>query len=198
MNALAPSNEKELLNRLRSGDGSSFDQIFHSFYPSLCYFANRLLADRSIAEEIVQDALFQVWQKQGDFYSFQSLKAFLYISTRNACYNHIKKERSKTLRLETMMLDHEPDETTVLHTIIETEVFAELYQAIEALPEQCRKIMSMIVDGQKPRDIAAELGVTVSTVNSQKMRGVGLLKARLSGEGLATLLIIISGSITRH
>lgn len=195
LNSLA---EKELMSGLRSGEQQAFDYIFHDFYPSLCYFANRLIEDRPIAEEIVQDALFTVWQKQADFYSLQSLKAFLYISTRNACYNHIKREKLKIIREQAMTMLYEPDEETVLHTIIETEIFQELHQAIDTLPEQCRKIMSMIVEGQKPKDIAAELGITVSTVNNQKMRGISLLKDKLSGEGLATLLVFISGSIIRH
>lgn len=191
--------KEELLAGLRSGDERAFDNIFHSFYASLCYFACRLISDPAVANELVQDALLLVWQKRDGFYSFDSLKAFVYISTRNACYNHLKKVKVNALRQQAIANSNEQDDDTVLHQIIETEVFRELYAAIDTLPEQCNKVMKMIVDGSKPKEIAEELGITISTVNNQKMRGISLLKKRLSNEGLATLVILVlSAAVTFH
>ena len=46
-----------------------------------------------------------------------------------------------------------------------------------SLPEQCRKIIRMTFEeGKNPKEIAEELGIGVGTVNSQKMRGLTLLK----------------------
>src|ERR1700743_2952619 len=117
MAALNSVDEKERLVKLQAGSEQAFDQIFHDFYPSLCYFANRILGGQPIAEEIVQDALFRLWEKHSDFYSYQSIKAFLYICTKNGCYNHIKKERVKANHEQTIIDQYTLDEETVLNRI---------------------------------------------------------------------------------
>lgn len=49
-------------------------------------------------EEIVQDTLFKLWQRRNDFDNYQSVKAFLYISTKNACMDGIDSEQRKLNR----------------------------------------------------------------------------------------------------
>jgi RNA polymerase sigma-70 factor (family 1) len=191
------TDEKGLLLKLNAGDRAAFEQIFSLFYRPLCFFASRLAGSSSAAEEIVQDTLFKTWEKHADFLTLQSLKAFLYISTRNACYNYRRQQKSGNTHLEIIAGQYEPDEETILHRIIETEVYRELTRAIGTLPDQCRKVMQMSFDGIKPKDIALELGITVSTVNSQKMRGIRLLKGRLSGEDMAFLIMMFTIHVTR-
>jgi RNA polymerase sigma-70 factor (family 1) len=193
----ASTDEKGLLLKLNAGDRVAFGQIFTLFYRPLCFFATRLAGNSSAAEEIVQDTFFKIWERHADFLTLQSLKAFLYIATRNACYNYRRQQKSGNSHLEIIAGQYEPDEETVLHRIIETEVYRELTQAIETLPDQCRKVMKMSFDGLKPKDIALELGITVSTVNSQKMRGISLLKGRLSGEDMAFLIMMFTIHVTR-
>lgn len=183
--------EAELLLRLKSGDQQAFELIFKKFYGALCFFSTRLTSDRAAAEEIVQDILLKLWNKRSDFNQFNELKAFLYISTRNACLNYLDKENRKLRRFKTLDIK-EALEPGIVNEIIYTEVLREISTEISLLPEQCGKIIRMIFEEElKPREIAEKLHITVSTVYNQKMRGLSILKKRLSEPGFKALIVIL-------
>jgi RNA polymerase sigma-70 factor (family 1) len=183
--------EEELIGLLKQGNQQAYDQIFRKFYPALCFFARRFVSVESTAEEIVQDVLFKLWQKHADFDTILSVKGFLYISTKNACFDRIKKEQRQQHRDHNWYLQYEKFEPAVEQQIIHAEVLLEIQDAIELLPEQCRKIMKMSYEhGMSGKKIADELQITVSTVNNQKARGIALMRKMLSSKGLALFFTI--------
>ena len=185
-------NENELLHRLQLGDIQAFDYIFGKFYSTLCFFATRLTSDRFVAEEIVQDIFYKLWNKHADFTTLNSIKAFLYISTRNASINFLNKEQRKIKHdVEFSLLEDEFQEP-IINEIIYTEVLREIAIEVDALPEQCAKIIKMIFeDGLQPKEVADKLNITISTVYNQKMRGLSILKKRLSGRGFSILTTVM-------
>ena len=58
--------EELILERLRQGDEKAFKHIFDRHYTLLCRFANQILNDTSLAEEIVDDAIFYLWEHRAD------------------------------------------------------------------------------------------------------------------------------------
>ena len=185
-------NEEYLLTQLKSGDENAFSHIFRLFYPPLCFFCSRLISNNAVAEEIVQDILYKVWEKNEDFNSLLSIKAFLYISTRNASMNYIDKEQRKLKRETAIYLTSEESEEPVIREIIYAEVINELRTEINNLPEQCGKIIKMLYEEEmKPQEIADELKIKVSTVYNQKMRGIAILKTRLAGATFDLLMLYL-------
>lgn len=190
------TNEEELLLAFRSGDERAFDQVFRKFYAALVFFARRFMPLEGMAEEIVQDTLFKLWQKRGDFHSFISLKAFLYISTRNACLDGIDREKRKLNRDNHWFLETEHLESNVEELIIQTEVLQEIRYAINLLPDQCRKIMKMSYEqSMSGKEIAEAMQITVSTVNNQKARGLSLLRKNLRENGFALFIILLGNDL---
>ena len=47
--------EKDLIVRLKSGDETAFELLFHFYYPGLVMYASQFSIDIADAEEIVQD-----------------------------------------------------------------------------------------------------------------------------------------------
>lgn len=186
--------EKALLTQFQSGDRLAFDKIFRVFQPALLFFANRLLInfDQIDPQDIVLDIFLKLHERRESFAALSSIKAFLYISTKNACFNAIEKEKIRLRRFDGYTSNfNESDEDNILSQIVLTEVHRELYQAIELLPEQCRIIMLQLMEGQTAQEISGNLSVSVSTINSQKARAVSLLKKRISGAGIGLLLFYI-------
>jgi RNA polymerase sigma-70 factor (family 1) len=190
-NRLENLQETDLLLRLRDGDQYAFDYFFKKHYAPLCFFSARLTSDKFVAEEIVQDVLFKLWHKHADFNNSEAIKAFLYISTRNASINYLDKEERKTKHHLNIAALEDETEDPILNEIIYTEVLNEISLEINSLPEQCAKIIKMIFEEEmKPHEIATELNITVSTVYNQKMRGISILKRRLSGRGFNALIVL--------
>jgi RNA polymerase sigma-70 factor (family 1) len=185
--------EEELFARLQSGDEQAFDQLFRKFYPGLCFFARRFTPFQGTAEEIVQDTLFKVWQRRENFDNYSSLKAFLYISTKNACRDSADKEQRKLNREHNWFLENDQVEPDAEENIIYTEVLIEISQALDKLPEQCRKVMKMSYEqGMNGKEIAEVLQLSVSTVNNQKARGVSLLRKLLTTNTFTILMVLLA------
>ena len=191
MDERVKSSDQELIILLKKGDEYAYDQVFRKFYPALCFFARRFISIEAEAEEIVQDVFFKVWQKRTDFDSILSLKGFLYISAKNACFDRIEKEKRKLHRDHNWYLQHQEFEPAVEERIIHADVLLEIHHALDLLPEQCRKIMKMSYElGMTGKQIADELQITVSTVNNQKARGISLIRKMLSINGTALFFLI--------
>ena len=187
-------NETDLLLQLQRGSQTAFETLFRMFHPALCFFARQRAVNLNPgeAEEIVLDSFLKLWQRRSNFTSLPSVKAFLYIATRNACLNNLDKEKVRHRKHAQYLDSADEIEDTVVEEIIYTEVLREVSQAIEALPAQCQRIIKMAYeDGLTPKEIATELNITVSTVNNQKSRGIRLLKKRLSSNGFALLIAFL-------
>lgn len=181
-----------LLNKFKSGDKLAFDKIFQVYNAALVFFSNRLLInfDQIDAQDIVLDIFLKLYERRDFFESLDSIKAFLYISTKNSCFNAIEKEKVRLKRFDSYTADfNESDEDNILSKIVLTEVHRELYQALELLPEQCKIIMQQLLEGKTAKEVAEDLSLSVSTVNSQKARAISILRKRLSGAGIALLLL---------
>jgi RNA polymerase sigma-70 factor (ECF subfamily) len=183
--------DQELVALLKQGDELAFDRLFRKFYPALCFFARRYVTVAGLAEEVVQDTMVKLWQRHSDFDNFNAVKAFLYISIRNACLDGVESEKRKLNRDSNWYLEQEHFDHDAEEHIIQSEVLMEISQAIAMLPEQCRNIMKMSYEqGLSGKEIAEAMQITVSTVNNQKARGILLLRKMLSVKGLATLVVL--------
>ena len=63
------SNDSETIRRIRRGDKQEFEKLFRSSYVSLVRYARILLKDHDMAEEIVQDLFFRLWQDRETLFS---------------------------------------------------------------------------------------------------------------------------------
>jgi len=176
--------ETDMVQQLHDGDQYAFDFFYKKFYSALCFFSTRFTANRFVSEEIVQDSLFKLWERHSDFYNLNAIKAFLYITTRNASLDFTLKEQRKSKHNSKIAeLNQQEDNDPFLDEVIYVEVLREIALEVAKLPEQCGKIIKMIYEDElKPQEIADKLHITVSTVYNQKMRGLSILKSRLSGK----------------
>lgn len=189
---LKDPDEIDLLFRLQKGDLHAFDIIYTKFHSALCFFASRLTSDDFVAGEIAQDVLYKLWLKHKDFDSLSSIKAFLYISTKHASMNVIDKERRKSKHNLALVQQGEDLDDPVINEIRYAEIVRQIAQEIVNLPEQCGKIIKMIYENEmKPQEIADQRHISVNTVYSQKLRGLNILRQKLSGREFNFLITAI-------
>ncbi|THU32466.1 sigma-70 family RNA polymerase sigma factor [Niastella caeni] len=158
----------------------AFTNIYNRFYDPLVFFARKLLTDQLAAEDIVTEIFLKYWQKEDQFNSVYAVKAFLYISTRNACINHKQKaQHMARAKADLRVLTDEFDEP-VLNAITQAEILRDVYYSVEALPVQCRKIvLYSYFGGLSNKQIARRLQLSVHTVRNQKVRGIQLVRGKV-------------------
>ncbi|MBO9728717.1 MAG: RNA polymerase sigma-70 factor [Chitinophaga sp.] len=157
--------------------------LFRTYYTRLCYFAFQLIGNQDQARDIAQEA-FVSYLAQRDQVSDHpvAVKNFLYSSVRNACLNALRHE--KVVEKFAAAQENMPTEdSTVMLSIIKSEVAGEIHRVLETLPEACQLIIRMgYIDGLKNQEIAAQLNISINTVKTQKKRGLYLLRQRLNPE----------------
>jgi RNA polymerase sigma-70 factor (ECF subfamily) len=185
--------ENELIDSFRKGGPDALQILLKQFYSPLCLFADRLVADKAAAEDIVGESFIKLWNKRCDFESTQNIKAFLYITVRNASLNYLKRLKRDSLNKKQLAYLSGEKEEFVLNEMIRAELLKEIMHEINNLPEQCGKVLKLAyLSGLRNQEIANVLNISVHTVKNQKARAVQLLKLRLRDRDLLTLLLLCS------
>jgi RNA polymerase sigma-70 factor, Bacteroides expansion family 1 len=182
----------EILANLRQGKKDSLDPIFHTFFASLCYFANKFVDDKMHSEDIVLDTFVKAWERRDTFLDAKNVKAFLYISVKNTCLNHIREKATEKKRKGRIAQNAELIEEDAERLRIKAEVYRMIVQEIDKLPEKCKEIVTRIYqDGLTVSEVAREMGLSESTVRNQKLRGIQIMRKRLGKNELRLFEAII-------
>jgi RNA polymerase sigma-70 factor (family 1) len=172
-------------------DAERFSSIYRELYPALCYFAGRVLKDRFKAEEVVGDVFEKLWNmKKAE--DIGNIKAFLYTATRNQCLDQLEQHQIRQKHHKVWLQAAPAAEDEILKDLYFTEAIREIFQAIHTLPEQCRKVITMTYEsGLTTKEIADQLGVTVSTVKTQRARGISIIKKLLSNRAISLAITLL-------
>ena len=157
-------NKEILFEDIKCGNLSAFEALFRQYYPSMCVIAGKLVANREVAEDIVQDVFIRLWEKRTQT-SLQAttFKSFLYTSVRNLAFDRMEKK--DPLRHATDLKSS--DKAWEEYDTLEEEVLARVKNEIDKLPERSRQIMQCIyLQGLHYKETAAKLGISIATVNT--------------------------------
>jgi RNA polymerase sigma-70 factor (family 1) len=167
-----------------------FDQVYKTYYHRLCFYASRFIK-ADYAEDVIETLFLKLWNKKQVFETEEHMKAFLYHAVRNACLDHIKVSRNAAVRHNTYTEIQARQDPDPLHHLIEAEALAAIYQAIEALPAQCAKVIRMsFLEGRDNAAIASEMNLSLQTVKNYKTSGLSFLKTKLSMNALSIIALL--------
>lgn len=184
-------NDVYWLKELKHGNSMALSYFFDLHYQTLCYFAESIVKDQQEAEDIVATSFLKIWNRHTDFETAQNIKAFLYISTKNACLDHLKHLKRRTLAQQGYFQQLISEENNIENHLIEAEFLQLLNVELEKLPERCKEVFKLIyVDGLKTSEIAELLDLSVKTVRNHKARAVSLLQLAFSEKNLLPLFFI--------
>lgn len=187
---LMHNDDRYLDSPILLSDPTTFDVVYKSYYHPLRFYATKFVQPED-AEDIIENLFLKCWNKQQEFDTTLHMQAFLYHAVKNACLDHIKVSKNKEQRHLHIAHSEETAPADHLHRIIHAEVLAEIYRAVNNLPPQCSKVITLgFIEGMNNSEIASTLGLSEQTVKNYKGRGLILLKDKLSGSAFALLLLL--------
>lgn len=163
----------EIMSICRSmSDGNdqlAFKRIYVEFYPKLVIFANGFMKDLPEAEDIAEDVMVKIWSNRSNLSAIKNLKFYLYVATKNACLNQIRKNHKYTVSsLEDYHVDILGISQSPEDKMISDEKLFLIQSAIENLPPKCKFIFILIKEeGLKYSEVADLLDVSVKTIETQ-------------------------------
>lgn len=186
-----------LINGLREGNTRSMSDLFDEYYSALCYFAEGIIHNKEEAKDITVVAFNKLWERRENFESIAAVKSFLYMVTRNACYDFLRHNKYITNYREEFIATSDDDEADRLET--ESELLRKIYQEVAKLPPKCREVFELThFEGLHIAQIAERLHTTVTNVTSQRSRAIQLLKIALTDKELVFLYAMMAEIYCRN
>lgn len=176
------------ITAFQNGDKEAFNHIFNMFYKRICFFAAGIVNENG-AEDIVQDTFVKLWERRASFNDLNTIKAFLYLTTKNSCLN-IYKHQKVVDKFESVQVEV-IDESNIIYHLIEAEVLEEVHQAVQQLPQGYRKVIYLsYFEGLSNQETADYLNVSINTVKTQKVRSLRILREILKHSPTALVLLM--------
>lgn len=167
--------EPQILQQAASGDRHAFARLYQHFVGRVYAIAWRLLANRSRAEDAVQETFIKVWQLLPAFRGDSEFSTWLHRLAVNTTIDLWRKD--KGLRLE----DGDAIPETACNTQHSDEQQQQLEQAIQRLPAQARAVFVLFaLEGYQHREIATLLQIAEGSSKAQYHRARQLLQEYLN------------------
>jgi len=160
------------------GDVSAFENIVRRWQKPLINLAFRFCRDRQRAEEMAQDAFFQIYQKLHGFRGDSAFSTWLFAVSLNTFRSSMRR---RSLPVESIEALAEIAGGNVAHLSVEQRERDELIRrAVAALPPKYRD--AIILYYFKEKDLAESakiIGVSEGTLKARLHRGRELLGRKL-------------------
>lgn len=189
----ATIDEKYMLN-------SAFSEIYVVYFPRMLRFARTYIIDKEDAENLVQDIFIYLWENRTVLEGIRFPQAFLFTLVRRRSIDFLRKKLSVSYKEGSL---DEVESHEYQYKLYSLEAFDEfkfsdedmerlLHEAIERLPEQCRRIfIESKLNNKRYKEIADEMGLSVQTVKNQVM--IALRKLREELKDYLPLVVFLIG-----
>lgn len=179
--------DRELLERVRQGDREAFAQVYDRYGEAAYSLAVRIVRDRDLAADVVQDAFLAVWRKAAVFDPARGqASTWILTMTHNKAVDLVRREQRRRAdqldeeRLELPSLEPGPDQLAWMSVARE-----QIREAMAGLPATHREVIELAYfGGYSQSELAEMLSVPVGTIKSRTFAALKALQEALDEAGL--------------
>lgn len=165
---------ENLLARTALRDRAAFQQLYKLMSGHLFGVALRILKTRSLAEEALQDAFVQIWNKAGEYRADRAqANTWMTSITRYRALDMLRKTKREVLMDEVP----EPEVESVSNLPLEAAEGVDLQLCMDELSADQRQCIAMAyVEGYSHQELCGQLETPLGTIKSWIRRGLQQLK----------------------
>jgi RNA polymerase sigma-70 factor, ECF subfamily len=174
-------NDTHFIELLAKKDESAFEKVFKDNFKKLQSYAITIVGDENVAEEMVQNLFFKLWDRSEKINIQSSIAAYLYRAVYNESCNYLKHQKVKQGFLnysKHAMNDISTEKAS--KKVLVTELEQRIKNALNDLPEQCRTVFQLSrFEELKYQQIADTLGISIKTVEAQMGKALRIMRVKL-------------------
>lgn len=171
--------DHHLLRKVAKGEQSALQALYTRHGGSILNYLDGLLQDKRLAEEVLQDVMFAVWEKASNFRGESKVRTWLFSIARNRAINALQGHQLKIVPFNPELANSSSD------NLAQFELSEALEQAFEGLPSRQREVLEMkFYHGLKMAEIAEVLDIPLGTVQSRLHHAKQQLRRLLEKEGI--------------
>ncbi len=153
-------------------------QMYEQRYVDLVNFVTGMVDRHDVAEDLVQELFTRLWEKGVNM--SQLTEGYLFTSVKNAAIDYLRRAEMENRYAE--QAERTESEAAEWEEQLDEEVMTLLFKEIDKLPERCREIFLLHLDGYSNDEIAARMNLSVLTVKTQKKRAMKKLREYFDNE----------------
>jgi RNA polymerase sigma-70 factor, ECF subfamily len=169
-----PKQQGTLAERIRNGEPSAEEELVHLFKNRIAFLVRTRTHDASVALDLTQDVLLAVVLalRDGQLREPERLAPFVYGTARNVINNYLRT-CSRLPKSNPIDADHRREMASAPDPREQAERSALVRRALGALDSTDRNILLLtLVNGLKPGEIAARVGLTPEAARARKSRAL--------------------------
>jgi len=172
---------RELVGRAARGDRQALRRLYDLYSPSAMAIALRMLKNRPVAEEVVQDTFVEVWRRAREYDASRgTVSAWIATIARTRALDRLRADARLAAAKEKAAAQPETPSVAPLELAVERQQRERVNAALGTLPPEQRLAIELAYfDGLTQREIAEKLGQPLGTVKT---------RVRLAMEKLAVVL----------
>ena len=185
--------DKVRLLALKQGDEQVFESVFHEYYVPLCIHARRYVVEPAIAEEVVQDMFFKMWERREGLVINTSLNSYLYKAVTNHSLNFLRYDKHLKKYQEFVGFQTDNSQSESAHEVLmHSDLQRKLNKLVLQMPERRRMIFEMSrFEGLKYAEIADKLKISIKTVEGQMSKALEFMRIKLKDYLPLIILMVI-------
>jgi RNA polymerase sigma-70 factor (ECF subfamily) len=185
------------LAELQRANGEAFmELLFRQFYRPLGNVVFRVVQDRAVAEDVLQDVFMRIWNNRETLVINTTYKAYLYSAALNAAVRYQQRHQRQVAWDDASV--PEIGTNTTAEQLDGQDAEQAIAAALATLPPQCRAVFLLSrQEGLSYQQIAETLEVAPKTVENQMGKALRLMREHLKGifTGLAIIVLEIFSNI---
>ena len=151
-----------------------------TYYVPLCNYANSLIGDDNLAEDVVQDVFTHIWKNNDHLELNTSMQAFLFSSVKNKVYEYGRSKKAYQKALDRFR-------STASTSVVNTEDIRDeeymnmdrLHGLLRHLPPKCNNVFALHkFNGLTYAEIAAKEDISVKTVENHMLKALKILREK--------------------
>jgi RNA polymerase sigma-70 factor (ECF subfamily) len=155
---------------------SDFEHIYVTYYSRMLRFSLEYVLSEEDAKNIVHDVFAELWEMRYIYKNQICVISFIFTSIKNKCIDYLRhkvivRETENLLQEEyrrNLQMKYESLEAFDQNLLTEADVEEIINRAVTTLPEKCREIfIKSKLEGKKQKEIAHELNISISTIETQ-------------------------------
>jgi len=193
-----PDNDQVLFRRISTGCEQAFKTCFDLHRTALFRVAFRLIKQRDIAEEMIQDVFLSLWISRQHLAKVADPVAYLYRILLNKTVTYLKKEANQRRIIEAARLLYKSSGiNTTEQTIDSNESLRLIEKALGQLPPQQKNVYRLSQQqGLSNDEIAGLLHISPHTVRSHLSKATEFIRNFLKDSAVVTY--VLTGCIIIH
>jgi RNA polymerase sigma factor (sigma-70 family) len=179
--------DADLLRRIREGDRDALAGLYDRFRRPGFALARRILADDTMAEDVLQEVFLSVWRDPAAFDRTRgTVASWILAVVHHKAVDAVRREESqrrrRALAEDALALDAPMATRTVEDDAWSRVVAEQVRTALGALSDTQREALTLAYyGGYTQREVAALTGAPLGTVKTRMLAGMRRLREELGG-----------------